>query len=247
MLALVLSRRDFKENDQLVSLYTKEKGRVEVVARGLKKITSKNTTALLPFSLIEAEIIPGKDLHRLTRAQTILFFANIFSDLAKINIAGYAQNLVNVLLPENQKDERIFNLLSGFFYYLNQAKDLSVLLFPAFVIKLFYFLGFKPTLSHCAVCRCPLRQPKSFSYSSGGVVCQACASDLNIRPVLINANMVEIFKKILVGRWSEIASTSCPAKEMRLIQSLVYHFCLYHSVRPFSSWVKFSIVYTEYS
>ena len=42
MLAIVLSRRDFREFDQIVSLYTKEKGKLEVLARGVKKITSKH-------------------------------------------------------------------------------------------------------------------------------------------------------------------------------------------------------------
>ena len=42
MYAIVLMRRDFRENDQIITFYTKDNGKVEVLARGVKKIISKN-------------------------------------------------------------------------------------------------------------------------------------------------------------------------------------------------------------
>ena len=48
MLAIVLSRRDFREFDQMISVYTKEKGKLNLLARGVKKITSKNALASMP-------------------------------------------------------------------------------------------------------------------------------------------------------------------------------------------------------
>ena len=64
MLSIVLNRHDFRENDQMVSLYTKERGKVAVLAKGIKKITSKNSASLMPFSLLEADILPGKEQYR---------------------------------------------------------------------------------------------------------------------------------------------------------------------------------------
>ncbi|MFZ2978199.1 MAG: DNA repair protein RecO, partial [Candidatus Magasanikiibacteriota bacterium] len=69
MKAIVLSRRDFREADQIISLYTLEKGKMEILARGIKKITSKNSAHLEPFSLVEAEIIFGKELNYLGAVQ----------------------------------------------------------------------------------------------------------------------------------------------------------------------------------
>ena len=48
MQAIVLSRRDFREFDQMISLYTREQGKLELLARGLKKVTSKNAAHLEP-------------------------------------------------------------------------------------------------------------------------------------------------------------------------------------------------------
>ena len=53
-----LERFKDSENDQIISLYTLEKGKQEVLARGVKKITSKNSAHLEPFSFVEVEIVP---------------------------------------------------------------------------------------------------------------------------------------------------------------------------------------------
>ena len=66
MQAIVLARRDIKENDQIVSFYTLEKGKVELLARGVKKITSKNSAHLEPFSFVDVEVTEGKEINYLT-------------------------------------------------------------------------------------------------------------------------------------------------------------------------------------
>ena len=80
MLSIVLARRDFKENDQIISLFTEEKGKMEVLARGVKKIVSKNSAFLEPFFLVEAEIIPGKEVFHLGSVQPV----NSFKKLGRI-------------------------------------------------------------------------------------------------------------------------------------------------------------------
>ena len=144
MLSLVLSRRDFREFDQIISLYTKEKGKVEVLARGVKKITSKNAAHLEPFSLVDAEIIPGKELAHLGAVQPINYFANIRAGLQKSLAAGYLVSLLDKVLREGERDERIFDLTSNFLEYLNlptcQLVNLSLV--DGYIVKLLHCLGY---------------------------------------------------------------------------------------------------------
>jgi len=62
MHSIVLSRRDLKEFDQIITLYTLEQGKIEVLAKGVKKILSKNSSSLLEGNLIEAEVIQAKEI-----------------------------------------------------------------------------------------------------------------------------------------------------------------------------------------
>ena len=87
MLALTLSRRDFREADQQISFYTKEKGKLETVARGVKKIVARNAPALEPFALLEIELAHGRGLTYVTRAQTVESFTGLRSDLKKLLVA----------------------------------------------------------------------------------------------------------------------------------------------------------------
>ena len=61
MQVIVLSRRNFREADQIISLYSFDKGKFEVLAKGIKKIISKNSAHLEPFCFSEVEIISGKE------------------------------------------------------------------------------------------------------------------------------------------------------------------------------------------
>lgn len=142
MLAVVLARHDFRENDQIISLYTAERGKLEVLARGVKKIISKNSAYLEPCFLVDAEIVPGKEIIHLIKAQPINLFKNIRADFSKIYLAGYLMKLLDRLLKPEDTDKRIFQLTVSFLEYLDQTNLVHPLLLDAFLLKLFSLLGF---------------------------------------------------------------------------------------------------------
>lgn len=145
MLSFVLSRKDFKECDQVISLYTLEKGKVEALAKGVKKIISKNAASLEPFSFIEAEIVPGKQIDRVTRVQNIKLYKNIRADLAKCLAAGYTVNFLDKILQPGAPDKELFNLLGGWLDFLDTSVVFQPILLDAFFVKLYRILGFDMT------------------------------------------------------------------------------------------------------
>lgn len=150
MQSLVLSRRDFRESDQIVSLYTRELGKVEVLARGIKKITSKNSAHLEPFSYVEVEIISGKELGHLGSTQPINYFVNIRKNLEKSLAAGYVVDLLNKVLHVAEKDESLFIVTLDFLEQLNlefipispQRNWDNLQLMDSYIINLLHCLGF---------------------------------------------------------------------------------------------------------
>jgi DNA repair protein RecO (recombination protein O) len=143
MLAIVLARKNWREFDQMVSLYTKEQGKVEVLAKGIKKITSKNSSNLEILSLVEIEIARGKEVDHLTKVQSIKIFKNIYFDFDKIFLANYVIKLADANILAQEKDENIFNLIVSFLEFLNSATQINSLnLATAFIFKLWHYLGF---------------------------------------------------------------------------------------------------------
>jgi len=146
MFGIVLCRRNFREADQIIFLYTLEQGKIEVLARGVKKITSKNSAHLEPFSYVDAEIIPGKELQHLGAVQPLEYFPLIRQDLQKSLVAGFVVNLLNKILHEGEKDERVFNLLKSWLVFLNlRSTTCHLQLVDGFIVKLLDFLGFDIT------------------------------------------------------------------------------------------------------
>src|SRR3989339_922863 len=120
MQSIILSRRDIREYDQMISLYTLEYGKVEALARGVKKILSKNAAYLEPFCFVEAEIIPGKEIARLWSVTPINIFKNIRADLDASLAAGYVMDLVDKNIHGGEADKRMFALIKSWLEWVDQ-------------------------------------------------------------------------------------------------------------------------------
>lgn len=143
MLAIVLARKNIREFDQTVSLYTREVGKVEVLAKGIKKIVSKNSSNLEVLSVVDVEIIQGKDIDYLGRVQPIKIFKNIYSDLDKISLSAYIVKITDINILVGEKDEDVFKLLFSFLEFLDSSELVrSSQLATSFIFKLWHCLGF---------------------------------------------------------------------------------------------------------
>lgn len=147
MIAIVLSRRDFREFDQIVSLYTKEKGKLNLLVKGVKKIVSKNSSYLEPFSIVNITVEKGKEVDYLTRVQSENYLRNIRENLQKSLVAYYLVSLVDKLFSEAEVDNNFFIFLQNFLEYLDSVDELddkkTILFLDVFVVNLLSFLGFK--------------------------------------------------------------------------------------------------------
>ncbi len=143
MLAIVLARTNSKEYDQTISLYTREQGKLELLAKGIKKITSKNSSTLEQLACVDIEIAYGKEITYVTKAQPSVLFKHIYADFEKITLASYAALLVHEQVLAGEKDERIFDLLFSFFEFVNSAEKIESLhIVTSFMLKLWHYLGF---------------------------------------------------------------------------------------------------------
>lgn len=144
MLAFTLSRRDFRENDQQIGFYTKEQGKIETVARGVKKIISKNTSAFEPFALLVIDLAPGRGFTYVTRAQVVESFLNIRLDLEKNLISAYCLNLVDEFTEPMERDDKIFNLIYELLKKINANAEVDISIAYDFLFQLLCALGFAP-------------------------------------------------------------------------------------------------------
>jgi DNA repair protein RecO (recombination protein O) len=208
---IILRRRDYRENDGLFSIYTRERGKIEAVAKGVKKIKSKMSPHLVYFSSIELMIARGKKFDQIAGATMIKNFSGIKSDLSTIILASFCLEAIDALIKVEHKDERIWKLLNEFleiFEIKNSKLEKSPPpplvrgdkggLARAFSLKLLSYLGYTPEFYNCVVCKNKIVPDGNiFSFKKGGLVCGKCYKTRKIEGLKISTNAIKVLRLML--------------------------------------------------
>lgn len=178
--ALVIKRDDWRESDSRVVLYTKNFGKIVLIARGIKKFKSKLAGHIEPLTLIQVMILKGKHLDYLGSAISKEAYLNIKSDLNALYFVGAALSLFNNQVKEGVPDEELYDFLSYWLLLVNDRfipldKTGGELLYNYFVVRLLVILGYKPQLRHCLNCEKLITPADNyFNFRLGGLICPSC-------------------------------------------------------------------------
>ena len=108
---LILRSRDYKEADQLLTVYTREQGKITVQARGVKKTASKLRSGILLFSQTDLVLTAGKGFPVVTGAAAVTMFSALRSDFMRMSYASYAAELIDQVVSDGQPDEDLYRLV----------------------------------------------------------------------------------------------------------------------------------------
>jgi len=108
---IILKRFDYGEADRILIIFSKHYGKLDCLAKGVRKLTSRKRNDIEPFSLTSLFLVSGKDLDLLAETQLINSFASINKDLKTTFLAWQLCELVDRLLPLGQENSRVFEIL----------------------------------------------------------------------------------------------------------------------------------------
>lgn len=117
----VLQKKILLKNDCLVKIFTKEKGKISVLAKGVRKITSRRLSHLQTGNLIKMIIYKKNAFFYLKETDLISGFISIKNDKVKEKDFYYLFYLIERLLPEEQKNKSLYNLLTKNIYLLKNS------------------------------------------------------------------------------------------------------------------------------
>jgi DNA repair protein RecO (recombination protein O) len=146
---IVIKRKDFYEADRILTIFTKTRGKIQVKAKGVRKITSRRSghIELLNYAVFNLYQASGaKSMPILTEVESRNNYAILKKDLRKVGIAFHVCELVDALCAENQENEEIFTLLTQALEMISKDDRLD-LISHRFELKLLKLLGFS-TDSH---------------------------------------------------------------------------------------------------
>ncbi len=177
---IVLKRRDYREYDRLVTIFTEEYGKIDAVARGVRKIISKLAGHLEPMSYSSFMFARGRMFDVLATSIKLSSFRIPQTDVLAFALSSYFFEAVDRLTRSNQTDRALFRLLVEFLKLLestveegSHATDFQrILVTEYFLFQLLRQLGYAPVLDYCSVGNEALTAEPSFlSPKLGGLAC----------------------------------------------------------------------------
>lgn len=120
---IILKRTNFGEADRILTIYTHHLGKIKVLAKGVRKTTSRKSGHLELFNWVQIYLAKGRNLDIITEAETVKAFRGWRKNLAKVGLAYHFCELVEGLTAEGVKSQEIFNLLAGSLLGLSQARS----------------------------------------------------------------------------------------------------------------------------
>lgn len=176
--ALVVRATDWSETSKIVTLWTREFGKVRALAKGGRRLKSAFETAL--DLLTECTIVflrkSSGSLDLLTEAQVVRRFPHLRTDLPALYAGYYIAELLSDLTEDYDPHPLLYDEALAALSELGASQ--TAVRLARFELVLLRELGYSPALQHCALCVAPFEQPENrrpFSAAGGGVLCPECA------------------------------------------------------------------------
>lgn len=173
---IVLKSIKLGEADRIVTFYSDSRGRIEAVAKGVRKVSSRFGSRLEPLSHLDLLIYEGRNLGTISQAEVITSFRRIREDLSKVLYGLAIADLIDKVSMAEEADRTIFGVLVEALDKLTELEKGHSLLLLAFDLRIVILLGYAPRFGVCVVCEREFLDRAAFSFKMGGTLCMNCRS-----------------------------------------------------------------------
>ena len=193
---IVLRTYKLGEADRIVSIITRDHGKVRGVAKGVRKTGSRFGAKLEPTAHLALQLYEGRgELDTVTQVEVVDRFPTLREDYERLGHATVLLEAVDQFSREREPDARLYQMLLGGLRTL--AADDGPLVVAAFLWKLLAYEGFAPVVDACARCGTP-DDLVAFELAEGGALCRQCR-----RGRSVSREALAVLAMILGGRLNE--------------------------------------------
>ena len=231
---VIIRHSDFAETDRLLTIFTRETGKVRAIAKGVRKARSRKAGHVEPFTRANLQLARGRDLFILTQAESIEGYAALREDLILLGYASYIIELIDRSTSDDEENRSLYNLLIQTLSRLNRGDDPD-LATRYFEIRFLDYVGFRPQLLFCAQCKTKIQaEDQFFSANQGGVICPNCGQLLpEARPISMSA--LKFLRHYQRSSYREAARASIPGTVFNEMENLMQYYIVSNLERSLNS------------
>lgn len=229
--AIVLRAQKLGEADRIVTLLTREHGKVRAVGKGVRRTSSRFGARLEPFMVVDLQLHSGRNLDTVTQAETIGAYARAICEDYALYTAGTAmlEAADRLVDAEHEPSVQQYWLLAGGLRALAERHHDSGLVLDSYLLRALAVAGWAPSFTDCARCGEP-GPHHAFNVSQGGAVCSRCRPPGSPSPA---PETFTLLAALLAGEW-DVADASV-ARHRKEASGLVAAYSQYYLERTLRS------------
>jgi DNA repair protein RecO (recombination protein O) len=203
--AVVLRTYKSGESDRVCVLWTRHHGKLRVLAKGVRKTSSRMGGSLEPMVHVNVDLVQGRGDLWITKHVTHLGrMTNLRGDYARITAGLAVVEVVDAMPAEDIADEGIFDMLVRVLATLDNPDYYPDLVAASFFVKLLAYDGSEPVVDACVNCESP-GPLVAFNAEVGGTLCASCRSGTPI-----SAPALTLLRRILGGDLGSVLREDSP-------------------------------------
>ncbi len=230
---LVLRETAYQDTSKLLTVLTRNNGRLTFKARGVNRRSSriKAPCQLLAFS--EFTVNENKGYYTIYEAEAKELFPPLRGDLERLSLSSYIAQLLETVSQEDWANPALLELGLSALYALSYRNRPQRLVKAAFELRLMCLAGYTPMLDGCALCG--EDQPDRFNVTMGALQCAACSSADDGLRMPIDAGCLAAMRYIVQAPLKKVFSFSLGEASLKLLGDVTETYLLTQLERGFST------------
>lgn len=219
--AIILRRSDFGEADRLLTVLTPARGKVRLLAKGVRKTTSRKAGHVELFMLTDMLVAHGRTWDIISQAEVVEAYRDLREDLDKTSHAYYLAELVDRFSEEHDPNQPLFELLALTLARLSHLDD-PYLNLRYFELHLLSLTGFQPQLHFCVAGEEPIQAVENnyFHFVDGGVLCPTHGQARpNAEPLPLA--VLKVLRYLQTEPWEQVAKLQLSPATRQQVERLL--------------------------
>ena len=187
---VIISKRDFGEQDKLFNIFTEKEGKIEIIAKNIRSGTSKRSSHMELFNHGTFFLYKSPTHYYLNQCQTIDEFQKLKSNLDTISAGYFAAEILDKLTPIADPHEDLFQLMVDFLRQLGEYPQKNPILLLTFKLQLLSKLGILPHDIECSKCGSKLAPATKYIPEEHSFYCEEC---IDRNGVTLSPSTIKLF------------------------------------------------------
>ena len=231
--AIVLRVTDYNDRDALLTVLSRNHGKLTIKARGLRR---KNSPLIAPCQLLafaEFTLFEYKGQYTINEAHSLELFTALRRDLTKLSLGTYFAQVCDVISMEDLPNPELQSLLLNSLYGLSKLDLQETFVKSVFEMRAACLAGYTPDLFGCHICGS--QNPDRFDLSAGQLSCRGCASGEHGIRMPVTAGMLEAMRYVCLCDPKRLFSFQIGDQTLEQLSSLTESYLQTQLERGFSA------------